>query len=169
MEKKAQILFVCLGNICRSPMAEAVMRHEVAKAGLNGVIEVDSAGTGDWHLGKPPHEGTRQVLEQHGISYEGMAARQVKRNDYDQFHYIVCMDGKNYGDVRKLFGIGGVHDGAGEKAWPKVLTFMSLMPDRGLEDVPDPYYTGNFDFVYELVEEGCEVLLQKVKSDLGLA
>lgn len=96
-----RVLFVCLGNICRSPMAEAVFRNLVEKEGLAGQIKVDSAGTGDWHLGKPPHAGTRKLLDSQGIGYEGMKARQVKTDDYEQFDYIICMDSQNELDVKK--------------------------------------------------------------------
>ncbi len=70
-----QVLFVCLGNICRSPMAEAVFRHQVKKAGLDAVIAIDSAGTGDWHIGHPPHQGTRDILDQYQINHEGLKSK----------------------------------------------------------------------------------------------
>ncbi|RIX53618.1 low molecular weight phosphotyrosine protein phosphatase [Paenibacillus nanensis] len=154
-----RVLFVCLGNICRSPMAEAVMRHIVRQESLPYPIEVDSAGTGDWHLGHQPHEGTRKVLDEHGVSYEGMRARLVKPEDYGSFTYIICMDRKNLKDVRDVFRNGIDRDG-------KVFTFMELLPHRGVQDVPDPYYEGNFPYVYELVEEGCRALLAKIKADM---
>ncbi|HTG72026.1 MAG TPA: low molecular weight protein-tyrosine-phosphatase [Candidatus Udaeobacter sp.] len=160
---KARILFVCLGNICRSPMAEAVMRHQVELAHLSDRIEVDSAGTGDWHLGHPPHEGTRKQLDQHLISYQGMKARLVTAGDFEAFDYIVCMDTNNLRDVRKLLSKA---EGEGERT--RLFTFMELLPDKGMADVPDPYYDGNFSFVYELVESGCKELLKRVRADLKL-
>lgn len=160
---KARILFVCLGNICRSPMAEAVMRHQVEQACLSDRIEVDSAGTGDWHLGHPPHEGTRKLLDQHLISYQGMKARLVTTGDFEAFDYIVCMDSNNLRDVRKLLS---KTEGEGERM--RLFTFMELLPDKGIADVPDPYYDGNFSFVYELVESGCKELLKRVRADLKL-
>jgi protein-tyrosine phosphatase len=159
----ARILFVCLGNICRSPMAEAVMRHQVEHAKLSDRIEVDSAGTGDWHLGHPPHEGTRKLLDQHQISHQGMKARLVASNDFAAFDYIVCMDTNNLRDVRKLLS-----ESEGDKEHKRLFTFMELLPDKGMADVPDPYYDGNFSYVYELVENGCKELLKRVQADMNL-
>lgn len=161
---KARVLFVCLGNICRSPMAEAVMRHLVKEAGLTDAIDVDSAGTGDWHIGRPPHEGTRKQLDQHRISYAGMKARLVDESDFELFDYIVCMDSNNKRDVQAML------NGSAKqlKSREQLFTFMELLPDHGVKDVPDPYYSGNFSYVYELVDAGCRQLLTKIKTDLSL-
>ncbi|REK77109.1 low molecular weight protein-tyrosine-phosphatase [Paenibacillus paeoniae] len=161
MEQSVRVLFICLGNICRSPMAEAVMRRLVLEQGLESRISIDSAGTGDWHIGREPHEGTRKVLDTNGISYEGMTARQVSPQDWTGFHYLVCMDRKNLKDVREMMSGTMEKNGA-----EKLFTFMELIPERGVADVPDPYYEGNFDYVYELVNEGCSALLDKIKADM---
>lgn len=102
MNEIVNVLFVCLGNICRSPMAEAVLRHKIDERELSHKILVDSAGTGDWHIGKEPHEGTRRILDQNKISYANMAARLVSSEDFQKFDYIVCMDKSNGENVRKV-------------------------------------------------------------------
>jgi len=140
------------------------MRKLVEEQGLEDRITVDSAGTGDWHIGREPHEGTRGVLDAHGISYAGMKARQVIPQDAVDFQYIVCMDRKNLKDAREIMG-QTAEDGASGQ----VFTFMELIPGRGVADVPDPYYEGNFDYVYELVDEGCSALLDQIKADMGWA
>lgn len=133
-------------------MAEAVLRHKIRERKLADRIEVDSAGTGDWHIGKAPHEGTRRILDQQGIGYENMTARLVSSEDFTKYQYIVCMDNSNGVNVRKLPG--------GEKA--ELLYFMDLLPDEELREVPDPYFTGNFEQVFDLVNAGCEVLLDRI-------
>ncbi|WP_110113542.1 low molecular weight protein-tyrosine-phosphatase [Bacillus sp. CGMCC 1.16541] len=150
------VLFVCLGNICRSPMAEAVFRDLVEKRGLSHKIQVDSAGTGDWHIGHPPHEGTRNILTKNSISFEGMKARQVVEKDLSSFDYIIGMDAENIGNVRRL---------AGFNKTGYIGRLLDFVPEAKVEDVPDPYFTGNFDEVYDLVTEGCRRLLDHIVSE----
>jgi len=150
-----RVLFVCLGNICRSPMAEAVFRNMVANAGLENKIFADSAGTGSWHIGKPPHEGTRNVLKSKGIDTAGMTGRQVKKQDLAHFDYIIAMDASNEENLRRF---------ASENEAGKIRRLLDFLPESDLRDVPDPYYTGNFEEVYDLVEKGCRRLLEYIRE-----
>jgi protein-tyrosine phosphatase len=146
-----RVLFVCLGNICRSPMAEAVFQHLVNEAGLADQIMVDSAGTGDWHVGEPAHTGTRRVLTQRGIPYNGRA-RQVAAPDMVEQTYIIAMDDSNVKELRRRFS-----------DHPQLYRLLDFAAGD-VRDVPDPYYTGSFDYVYELVEEGCRGLLAMIRE-----
>ncbi len=152
-----RVLFVCTGNICRSPMAEAVFRHQVAQAGLQAQIEADSAGTGSWHIGEAPHHGTRKVLREQGISYTH-AARQVELGDFSHFDYLIALDRSHLSELRRLAGQG--------HATLKLL--MDYVPGARVRDVPDPYYTGGFGEVYELVAVGCQALLAEIVRERGL-
>lgn len=150
-----QVLFVCLGNICRSPMAEAVMRDLIAKRGLTDKITVDSAGTSNYHIGEPPHKGTMAKLQEYGIMTTGMLARQLRTSDLDSFDYIVCMDESNVKNTIEMLR---------EEADAKVFRFLDLTSHQ--KDVPDPWYTGDFQETYDLCIEGCEALLEKIEADL---
>lgn len=149
------VLFVCLGNICRSPMAEAVFREMVKREGLSELIHVDSAGTGDWHIGQPPHTGTKEILERNNITVNGLKARQIKSDDLEKFQYIIAMDSENKRNIEKL-----------QAAFPKanVEVLLDFVPHIENKNVPDPYFTGNFQEVYDLVKEGCENLLMHIKA-----
>ncbi|MCB9419115.1 MAG: low molecular weight phosphotyrosine protein phosphatase [Ardenticatenaceae bacterium] len=151
-----KVLFVCLGNICRSPMAEAVFQKMVDDAGLADKIAVDSAGTGSWHVGEKAHQGTRRVLAQHGIEYNGRA-RQVRHNDINPQTYIIAMDQSNLNDLQRNFG-----------QHPRFYRLLDFASQNDVQDVPDPYYSGNFEYVYQLVVDGCAGLLATIQQQEGL-
>ena len=151
-----KVLFVCLGNICRSPMAEAVFQKMVDEAGLSDRIIVDSVGTGSWHVGEKAHQGTRRVLAQHGIDYNGRA-RQVRSSDIDQQTYVVAMDQSNLNDLQRNFG-----------QHPRLYRLLDFASQNEVRDVPDPYYNDNFEYVYQLVADGCAGLLATIRAQEGL-
>lgn len=154
-----RVLFVCLGNICRSPMAEAIFRDYVQQEGLCEKIAVDSAGTGHWHIGEPPHEGTREMLDKKNISYEGMKARQVNKTDWEHFDYMIAMDDQNIEDLYQL---------QQKNAEIEVVKLMDFVTDAPVTNVPDPYFTGDFDETYRLVSEGCLNVLHHIKKQHNL-
>ena len=148
------VLFVCLGNICRSPMAEAVFRHLVLQEGLGDSIAVDSAGIGDWHAGEPPHQGTQRILRAKGIEHEALRARQIRADDFSRYDYIVCMDEENLSALRKI-----------SPKDKKIVRLLDFAPEVKEANIEDPYYTGRFEYVYELVEAGCRGLLDQIKRE----
>ena len=152
-----RVLFICLGNICRSPMAEGVFQKLVDDAGLDSEIVVDSAGTSSWHVGERAHPGTRRVLEKNGIRYNGRA-RKINRSDLNQSNsYLIVMDKENERTVRSL-----------AKDQERVFRLLEFSHQSAIENVPDPYYRGKFDMVYELVEDGCRGLLKAIREWEGL-
>lgn len=152
-----RVLFVCLGNICRSPMAEAVFQKLVDDAGLSGKVQVDSAGTSSYHVGEQAHPGTRRVLTRHGINYDGRA-RQIKTDDLSNGStYFIAMDSDNLEALRQKFG-----------DTPHIHRLLDFAIHANVHDVPDPYYSDNFDYVYRLVEDGCYGLLETIRRNEGL-
>jgi protein-tyrosine phosphatase len=156
-ERPVRLLFVCLGNICRSPTAEGVMRHVIAEAGMQDRIELDSAGTGSWHIGSAPDERATAAARERGVTLAG-AARQVRPADLEAFDLILAMDRSNLRDLQAL--------GDGE-AEGKIRLLREFDPaNAGDLDVPDPYYgaAGGFAEVFDLVESACRGLLDEIRA-----
>ncbi len=153
-----RVLFVCLGNICRSPTAEGVMRSLAAERGLADELEIDSAGTGSWHLGEPPDRRATEAAAGRGVTLEGKA-RQVSQADLEHYDYVVAMDRENLEDLRAL--------AVGSEAEVEPVLLRAFDPDAaeaGDLDVPDPYYGGadGFEVVLDVVERGCSGLLDEI-------
>jgi protein-tyrosine phosphatase len=150
-----RLLFVCLGNICRSPTAEGVMRHLLAAEGLADAVEIESAGTGDWHVGHSPDERSAGAAAVRGIELSGQA-RQVVPADFEAFDLVLAMDRSNYDDLLEL---------ASDDARERVHLLREYDPEAvaaGELEVPDPYYGGadGFEDVLDLVTRACEGLLE---------
>jgi len=152
------ILFVCLGNICRSPLAEGVFRHRVEEAGLEGQFRIVSAGTGGWHVGDPPDPRSCAVAEARGVSLEGQTGRQIAPSDFDDFDLIVAMDRSNLSDLRRM---------AGADRHARLVLLREYDREPGDGEVPDPYYggPGGFDRVFEMVDRCCEQLLETLLNE----
>ncbi len=152
-----KVLFVCLGNICRSPTADAVFSKMVAQAGLEDLVDVDSAGTGSWHIGHPPDQRATAAAAQRGYDLSSLRARQVEIDDFHQFDYILAMDEQNMADLSAL---------CPPDHQDKIRLFLEFSADADLTDVPDPYYGGEdgFDQVLNLVESAAIGLLNHIKA-----
>lgn len=148
MAKICRILFVCHGNICRSPMAEFVMKDLAEKRGLSDYFEIASAATSSEELGNPVHHGTRAKLRQYDIDCSGKYARKLTKRDYADYDLLIGMDEANVRNMRRLFA----NDPDG-----KVFKLLEFAGSPG--DIADPWYTGNFDETYEDVSDGCVGLL----------
>ena len=147
-----KILFVCHGNICRSPMAEFIMKDIVKKAGMDDQFHIESAATSTEEIGNSVYPPARRKLAEHGISCEGKTARQMTRSDYDRFDLLVGMDEWNIRNMKRIAG------GDPDRKIFKMLDFTSRHGD-----VADPWYTGNFDATWRDCLEGCEMIFQKYK------
>jgi protein-tyrosine phosphatase len=151
-----KICFVCLGNICRSPTAEAVMKHLVKQAGLERVIQIESAGTGDWHVGEPRDRRSQQTALARGVPLAGRA-QHFTAADFERFDYVIAMDGSNLADLRQM------------APGPEALAKLSRLR-AGDGDVPDPYYGGahGFEEVFDICQAACAELLARLRSEHGL-
>lgn len=155
MTETPSVLFVCLGNICRSPLAEAAMRLAASDAGVD--IEVDSAGTSGWHVGEPPDDRAQATAMRHGTDIGGYRGRQVDREDFTRFTHIIALDRSNMAKLKALQPRGST---------AKLSMLMDHVPGAGGRDVKDPYYGGasGFEDTWSDVTKGAEGLLQAIRS-----
>jgi len=155
-KKKIRVLMVCLGNICRSPTAHGVFQQRVESAGLAGIIKVDSAGTGDFHIGEKPDKRARTAAKNRGYSLGGLRARQVQPEDFEKFDYILAMDDSNLRDLLTLC----------PKPHRYKLKLLMEFADSNYSAVPDPYYGkgDSFEMVLNLVEEANDGLLAHIMT-----
>ena len=151
MKNKIKVLFICHGNICRSPMAEFVFKDMVKRRGIGDMFHIASAATSTEEIGSVVHHGTRKVLSGFGISTEGKRAVQITKGDYREYHYIIAMDQRNIANINRIIG---------SDSQKKIRRLMDLTPRGG--DVADPWYTGDFEKTYEDIYEGCEALLRSI-------
>lgn len=148
-----KVLFVCLGNICRSPMALGLFNKLVEEAGLQNEIHAESRGTSPYEEGNPPHPGTIKILDRYGISSEGMVSTMIKESDYAEFDYLIGMDHEN---VKFLKEHAGVHA-------HKVDLILGVNPKHHDMIVPDPYVTGNYELTYKLLDKATRDLVDYLK------
>ncbi len=153
------VLFVCLGNICRSPTAEAVFRRQVADAGLAARVRIDSAGTGAWHLGKAPDARAQAAARQRGYDLSALRARRVHAGDFSDFDYLLAMDRENLAVLQRMQPAGGR---------ARLALALDFAPAAALREVPDPYYGGpeGFAQVLELLEAAGAGLLEELRGRL---
>jgi protein-tyrosine phosphatase len=152
---KIKVLFVCLGNICRSPMAEAVFRHIVEGEGLADRFEIASSGTSSYHLGERPHSGTRAILKNNNVDIDPLKrAQNLRQDEVKAYDYVVAMDADNASELARI-GINSRR-------------LLEFAPQGSPLDVPDPYYTDRFEEVYQLVWAGAQGLLDQIRKEEGL-
>ena len=152
-----KVLFVCHGNICRSTMAQSVFAHMVSQQGLSDYFQIDSAATSREEIGNPPHYGTVNKLRQEGIPLIPHRARQMTRQDYKEYDYLIGMDDANIRNMERIAGGDPAH---------KIHRLLSFAGSG--RAIADPWYTGNFAVTYEDVIEGCEALLETLQSEIGM-
>jgi protein-tyrosine phosphatase len=156
-----KVLFVCMGNICRSPTAQGVFEKLVSEHGLTERFVIDSAGTHAYHVGEPPDTRASQAAMRRGIDLSSQQARRVSSDDFELFDYVLAMDSSNYADLSELCSPG--HG-------PKLRLFLEYASVHGMTEVPDPYYGGatGFERVLDLIEEASAGLLETIRRQHGL-
>ncbi|MCY3594172.1 MAG: low molecular weight phosphotyrosine protein phosphatase [Rhodothermaceae bacterium] len=158
-QKPRRIMFVCLGNHCRSPLAHGYFQYLLKKHNLEGEIEVASSGTSGWHLGELPDRRVCQVAEKHGFTLRHIRGRKITKQDLEECELILVMDRSNLRDVLALDEQGRYAD--------KVKLLRTFDPISMHDEVPDPYYTGIFEEVYQIVSQACDALLKDMKVQVA--
>ncbi len=159
MKPTVSVLFVCMGNICRSPTAHGVFRKLVEDEGLADIIVIDSAGTHAYHVGNPPDQRAQQTALYRNLDLSDLRARQTAGDDFERFDYLLAMDEDNYAILESSCPAGMEH---------KLRLFMSFAPELGIREVPDPYYGGDrgFEQVFDMIEAASEGLLEDIRRNL---
>ncbi len=154
---RTKIMFVCLGNICRSPMAEGSFRQLVKDEDVEHLVEIASAGTGAWHVGNPPDDRAMATALARGIDISTQRAQKVKPADFDYFDYLLAMDQENFDNLMRMAPADHRH---------KVKLFLDFAPDQPEREVPDPYYGGaqGFEHVFDLVQAASRGLLEEIRG-----
>ena len=157
MSEVVSVLFVCMGNICRSPTAEVVFRHYVDNAGLTGKIRIDSAGTHDYHIGEPPDARTRSAARQRGYDMSALRGRQIEERDFLRFDYVLAMDENNLSMLKRL---------RPPDTQSHLGLFLEFAAHHREREVPDPYYGGveGFERVLDMVEDAAQGLLHEIRT-----
>ena len=150
---KTKVLFVCMGNICRSPTAEGSFRSIVSKQELSDFFEIDSAGTHAYHIGNPPDKRSQQTARKYGVELSNQRARQVHESDFYYYDYIIAMDTDNIDILKSI---------CPTDSQSQIKLLLNYLPDSNLQSVPDPYFEGKFDEVFEMVYAACASFLEKL-------
>jgi protein-tyrosine phosphatase len=156
---RTSVLFVCLGNICRSPLAEGVFAHLVREAGLADRFRVESAGTGSWHVGELPDARASMVASQHGVELVSRA-RQITERDLERFDWVIAMDRENLRNIEQMAGTTEGHT--------RIRLLRAFDENRDSDEVPDPYYgdVRSFENVYGIIDRSCRALLDRLRSEI---
>ncbi len=154
-QEKTKILFVCMGNICRSPTAEGVFRYQIKKLGIQNLFEIDSAGTHAYHIGEAPDSRSQIAAKKQGIDLSQQSARQVHESDFYHYDYILAMDNANLADLRAICPSEHQH---------KLSLMLDNVPDNKDKNVPDPYFDGGFDNIVDIVNNAVEHFLRKINK-----
>jgi len=159
-----KVLFVCMGNICRSPTAEGYFQHIVEEAGLADKIKTDSAGTHAYHIGSPPDNRAQAAAKKRGINLSALRGRKVENSDFTKFDYVLAMDDSNFSDLQAV--ATELADGSADDSVDNLFMFLNFAEHFSETEVPDPYYGGDlgFEHVLDLIEDASKGLLQDIKN-----